>query len=94
MCASVPPGIRTRWGASSERASRRPDRLPRRKHSPEEGEFVTDAIVILKTIDPEGRVGLRMEYSDGMSWLERIGMLRATEILERPDPRDWSEAGD
>lgn len=64
------------------------------KHSPEEGEFVTDAIVILKTIDPKGRVGLRMAYSDGMSWLERIGMLRATEILERPDPRDWSEAGD
>lgn len=35
-----------------------------------------------------------MAYSDGMSWLERIGMLRATEILERPDRGDWEEAGD
>ena len=33
------------------------------KHAPEEGELVTDAIVILKTIDPKGRVGLRMAYS-------------------------------
>ena len=49
-----------------------------------EGELVSDALVLLKVIDAEGGVRLRVINSDGMSWLERLGMLTAAEHLERP----------
>lgn len=50
-----------------------------------EGELVAGAVVLLKTIDPDGRVGLSLLGSDGMSWVEKIGMLRAAEQIEISD---------
>jgi len=50
----------------------------------DEGELISDAIVILKVIDEDGGVGLRMRYSESLNWIERIGILRAAEQLELP----------
>lgn len=62
-------------------------------HSPEDGELVSDAIVLLKVHDPDGTVGLRFLRSDGLSWIEAIGILRVAEKTElddlgRADDRD------
>ena len=35
------------------------------------------AVVLLKIIEPDGAVRLQVSWSDGMSWLERRGMLAA-----------------
>jgi hypothetical protein len=53
-------------------------------HTPEDGEMVSDALVLLKVVDAEGYVSLRVAWSDGMSWIERLGMLRAAEANETP----------
>jgi hypothetical protein len=52
------------------------------EHSPDPGEMTTDAIVIMKVVTSDGRVLLRTCYSDGMSWVERVGMLRIAERSE------------
>lgn len=54
------------------------------EHHPEPGELVASAVVLLKVIDAEGDVSLRTLCSDGLSWIERIGMLRAAEHVELP----------
>lgn len=53
-------------------------------HTPDEGELITDVVVLMKVVDDEGRVALRTAWSDGMSWIERLGMLRAAERVELP----------
>ena len=47
-------------------------------------ELVEGAVVLLKVVDDDGEVTLRAAWSDGMSWIERIGMLRAAERCELP----------
>jgi hypothetical protein len=47
--------------------------------------LVTDAVLLLKYVADDGAVGLRMAYSEGMSWIERLGMLRAAEAIEVAD---------
>lgn len=37
--------------------------------------LVSDAIVLMKCIHPDGTVTLLLAHSDGMSWIERLGML-------------------
>jgi hypothetical protein len=54
------------------------------EHHPEPGELVASAVVLLKVIDNDGEVSLRTLCSDGLSWIERIGMLRAAEHVELP----------
>lgn len=49
-----------------------------------DGEMVTDALVLVKIVNLDGGVNLRVSWSNGMSWIERLGMLHAAEILERP----------
>lgn len=62
------------------------------KHSPNEGEIISDAVVLMKVIDADGRVSLRTAWSDGMSWIERIGMLRAAERAQLPPEGDnWDD---
>lgn len=50
-----------------------------------DGDLISDVIVIAKVIDHDGNVGLRSRYSTGMSWIERLGMLRAAESAELAD---------
>lgn len=54
-------------------------------HSPAEGELVSDALVLLKVIEEDGSVRLRAAWSDGMSWIERLGMLNAAVASEASD---------
>lgn len=59
-------------------------------HTPDEGEMVTDAVVLMKVVDEHGGVILRTAWSEGMSWIERLGMLHAAEASETPSG-DWSD---
>ena len=49
-----------------------------------EGELVAGAVVLLKVVTADGEVLLRSAWSDGISWVERVGMLRAAERTELP----------
>lgn len=48
----------------------------------DEGELVAGALVLLKTVDHDGEVRLRVRWSDGLGYLERIGMLTAGRCIE------------
>lgn len=48
----------------------------------DDDELVAGAIVLLKTVDTDGEVGLRIRWSDGLGYLERIGMLHASRAIE------------
>lgn len=48
----------------------------------DDGELVAGAVVLLKTVDEDGEVGLRIRWSDHLGYLERIGMLTAGRIVE------------
>jgi hypothetical protein len=44
-------------------------------HEPEEGELVASAYVLLRVVRADGSEIVRPAKSDGMSWVEIIGML-------------------
>jgi hypothetical protein len=46
------------------------------------GELAAGAIVLLKVIDADGDVRLSLAYSDGLSWIERTGMIHVAETME------------
>lgn len=46
------------------------------------GDLPAAAIVLLKVIQPDGSSRLSMASSDGLDWIERVGMLRVAEQLE------------
>jgi hypothetical protein len=48
-------------------------------------EQVCGAVVLLTVAEPDGHVSLRCAWSDGMTWVERLGLLRAAERAELPD---------
>jgi hypothetical protein len=50
----------------------------------EEGDLVAAAVVVLKIVEPDGTVRLSTTWSDGLGWIERLGMLRAAERVELP----------
>jgi hypothetical protein len=54
-------------------------------------ETVSGAVVLLTVEEPDGHLSLRCAWSDGMSWIERIGLLRAAERAELPadGAHDW-----
>ncbi|MFG3048126.1 hypothetical protein ACGFZR_24740 [Streptomyces sp. NPDC048241] len=47
-----------------------------------EGELVGGAVVLLKVIDADGDVRLSLAHSDGLSWIERAGMVRIACSME------------
>jgi hypothetical protein len=47
-------------------------------------ERVCSAIVLLQVEEADGHHSLRCAWSEGMSWIERIGLLRAAERAELP----------
>ena len=57
----------------------------------EQDETVCGAVVLLTVEEPDGHLSLRCAWSDGMSWIERIGLLRAAERAELPadGAHDW-----
>ncbi len=58
-----------------------------------DGVMVSDAIVLMKCVHPDGGVTLLVSHSDGMSWIERLGMLRAAERIEGQDFRSVDDEG-
>jgi len=54
-------------------------------------ENVRGAVVLLTVEEPDGHLSLRAAWSEGMSWIERIGVLRAAERAELPadGAHDW-----
>ncbi|PJN24050.1 hypothetical protein [Kitasatospora sp. CB02891] len=47
-----------------------------------EGELVAGAVVLLKVLQEDGETRLSLTYSDGLGWIERIGMLRVAELVD------------
>ncbi|GAA1395199.1 hypothetical protein ACFQZ4_24110 [Catellatospora coxensis] len=60
----------------------------------EDADLVADAVVLLKVVQPDGSVSLLIAHSEGMSWIERLGMLRAAERIEGPGPGGWASDDD
>lgn len=60
-------------------------------YDPDDGDLVASAVVLLKVIDADGVVVLRMCPSDGISWIDKLGMLRAAEIIESKGLRQVEE---
>ena len=54
-------------------------------HEDRPEEQVCGAVVLLTVQEPDGHVSLRCAWSEGMSWVERLGLLRAAERAELPD---------
>ena len=54
-------------------------------------ENVCGAVVLLTVEEPDGHLSLRCAWSEGMTWIERIGLLRAAERAELPadGAHDW-----
>ncbi len=54
-------------------------------------EKVVGAVVLMTVEEPDGHLSLRCAWSEGMTWIERIGMLRAAERAELPadGAHDW-----
>lgn len=48
----------------------------------DQGELVAGALVLLKVVDNDGDTRLSLAFSEGLGWIERIGMLRVAESLE------------
>lgn len=46
-------------------------------------ELPAAAIVLLKVVDADGDVRLQLAYSDGLSWLERVGMIAYANAFEQ-----------
>jgi hypothetical protein len=44
--------------------------------------LVSGAIVLLKTVLPDGTVRLSVCHSEGLSWIERAGMVRLADAME------------
>lgn len=44
--------------------------------------LVSGAVVLLKTVLPDGRVRLSLCHSEGLSWVERAGMVHVADALE------------
>lgn len=57
----------------------------------DQDETVCGAVVLLTVEEPDGHLSLRCAWSEGMSWIERIGLLRAAERAELPadGAHDW-----
>lgn len=54
----------------------------------EEDDLVAAAVVVMKVIEPNGTVRLSISWSDGLGWIERLGMLRAAERIDLPVEAD------
>lgn len=58
----------------------------------ETGDLVSDAVVVLKCIDVDGRVGLTIATSKGLSWVDQIGLVSAADMILRT--ADYRTRGD
>jgi len=52
-----------------------------------DGDLVSGAVLILKVVDADGQVVQRVGWSDGISWIERRGMIEVARDVERCNER-------
>lgn len=71
MTATVPVGTIT-------------DRLNMTCHLADD-ELVAAAVVVLKVLGPEGQISLRRCRSEGLDWVNTIGILRGALITQESD---------
>lgn len=45
------------------------------------GDMVPDALVLLKAVGEDGTVALTLASSEGLSWLDQLGMLTAAQAI-------------
>jgi hypothetical protein len=50
-------------------------------------DLVTDVYAIVKVLEPNGETRLTFCWSDGISWVERLGMVTVAQAIETPPPR-------
>lgn len=60
----------------------------------EDGDLVSGAVVIARTVGEDGQVALTIGTSDGLSWIDQLGMLHAALDIARPDTYDTSDDED
>jgi hypothetical protein len=59
-----------------------------------EGVLVSDVVVLLECVHPDGTVSLMMSQSDRMSWIKKLGMLTAAAAIENDGYRDMTDSED
>lgn len=47
----------------------------------DDGDLIESALVLAKHVDADGLVSLSLASSDGMSWLEQLGLLAAAQQI-------------
>lgn len=57
-----------------------------------DGDLIASALVVAKVVNAEGKVTLLIADSEGMTWLDQLGLITAASDLIRA-PR-WEQAGD
>lgn len=61
----------------------------------DEGDMVTDIYAIVKVLEPNGDTRLAFAWSDGISWVERMGMVTVAQAVELPTSRrGWQSSSD
>lgn len=52
----------------------------------DEGDLVASSMVLSKVVDADGDVSLHITYSDGLSWIDQMGLLAAAQNLVQQVP--------
>jgi len=47
----------------------------------DDGDLVPCAVVLLKSVDEDGQVGLTIASSEGLSWLDQLGIVEAAKQI-------------
>lgn len=58
-----------------------------------EGTLVAGAVVLLKTVLPDGTIRLSLAHSEGLGWIERAGMLHLATAMETATVAGATEPG-
>lgn len=57
----------------------------------DDGDLVASAVVLAKVVTADGRTTLLIEDSEGMSWLDQLGMVAAADSIIRTGGFDEDE---
>lgn len=60
----------------------------------DEGDLVASAVLIAKIVKPDGEVVLAISNSEGVSWIEQLGLLAAAHQASRSDAAFEPDDGD
>lgn len=52
----------------------------------DEGDLISDVVVIMKVVNSDGKARVSTAWSDGIDWITRRGMLEVVRDVERVAP--------